>query len=159
MAHHDTEAGKLKKGFCVIDFGVRYKNYCTDTTRTIYIGKPAKEDVRLYNFLLKIQKDAVKMVKSSIKCSSLNKFVLSSLKNYKKYFIHGLGHGIGINIHEKPDLTEKSKDRIMENMIFTIEPGIYLKNKGIRIEDSILFKNKKAIVLTRAIKELITISR
>jgi len=157
VPHHAPENIKLKKGFCVIDFGIKYKGYCSDATRTIYIGRPKEKEIRLYNFLLRMQKDAIKNAKIGKKCSDLYNKVNEDLKEYKKYFTHGLGHGIGIDVHELPNLTEKSKDILKRGMAFTIEPGIYFKNQlGIRIEDDILL-TKKAEILTKTKKGLMVI--
>lgn len=154
MPHHEPLNSKIKKGFCVIDFGVRYKGYCSDITRTIYAGKPNDKEKEIYNMLLTIQKNTINLIKNNKKCSLLYDFVNNSLGKYKNYFTHGLGHGVGVEIHELPNLTLNSKDRIKNNMVFTIEPGIYFPRKfGIRIEDTILFKNKP-IVLTNTSKEL-----
>jgi len=152
--HHETKVSRLKKGFCIIDFGVRYKNYCSDTTRTIFFGKISKKEKEIYNFLLAVQKDLIKNIKTGKNCSAVYNECIKSLKKYAKYFTHGLGHGFGIRIHELPNLTEKSKDKIVSNMVFTIEPGIYLKRFGIRIEDDILIEKNKVKVLTKVPKEL-----
>ncbi len=154
-AHHDTENCKLKKGFCVIDFGIRHKNYCTDTTRTIYIGKPSKKEIQTYNFVLKIQKNTIKNIKLNQKCSEVFRQLKTDLGKYAKYFTHGLGHGFGIKIHELPNLTEKSTNKIQNNQLFTVEPGIYLQNFGIRIEDDILINDGKVTVLTKIPKDLL----
>ena len=157
MPHHDPKNERIKKGLCVIDFGVKYKGYCSDITRTVCIGKPKKEEIEMYNLLLKIQNDTIHEVKENKKCHELYDFVNKNLEKYKKYFTHGLGHGVGIEIHEMPNLTLNSKDRIQNNMVFTIEPGVYFPKKyGIRIEDTILFKNKP-IVLTKTSKDLLII--
>ena len=157
MPHHEPKNGNIKKGFCVIDFGVKYNGYCSDITRTVYIGKPSQKDKEIYNMLLKIQKDAIIQIRNNKKCSELYTFVNENLGKYKKYFTHGLGHGVGVEIHEMPNLTLNSKDRIKNSMVFTIEPGIYFPGKfGIRIEDTILFKNN-AITLTKTSKDLIII--
>ncbi|MBN4049110.1 M24 family metallopeptidase [archaeon AH-315-M20] len=156
IPHHEPTNKKLKKGFCVIDFGVKYKGYCSDITRTIYIGKPNKKEKQIYNFLLNIQKNIIKNIEIENKCSKIYENCVKDLKNYSKYFTHGLGHGVGVEIHELPNLTLNSKDKIKENITFTIEPGIYIPKKfGIRIEDTILMK-KKTIVLTKATKDLLT---
>ena len=157
-AHHNTEDCKLKGGFCVIDYGIRYKNYCTDTTRTAYIGKPSKKEIEMYALLLSVQRRAIERLKSNKKCSKVVEEVNKDLGKYSKYFTHGLGHGFGIKVHEFPNLSEKSKDKIKEGSIFTIEPGIYLKNLGIRIEDDILIENKKVKVLTKIGKVLLIIN-
>ncbi len=157
MPHYEPQNIKLKKGFCVIDFGIKYKGYCSDITRTIYIGKPNEKEKEIYNFLLKIQNNLIKNIKINDKCEKIYNNCVKQLKNYSKYFTHGLGHGVGIEIHELPNLTPNSKDKIENNMVFTIEPGIYIPNRfGIRIEDTVLF-DKKAIVLTKTKKELISI--
>ncbi len=154
MPHHVPSNIRIKKGFCVLDFGVKYKGYCSDMTRTIYIGNPSRKEKEIYNMLLSIQKNTINQIKQNKKCSQLYDFVIKSLGKYQKYFTHGLGHGVGVEIHELPNLTLNSKDRIKNNMVFTIEPGIYIPKKfGIRIEDTILFKNKP-IILTNTSKEL-----
>jgi len=156
MPHYRGGNLKLKKGFLTIDFGVNYKGYLSDMTRTIYLGKPTKKEEELYNILLDTQKKAIKLSKPGVKASKLTEFVKESLGKYKEYMIHGLGHGIGIQIHELPSLHSESKDILCEGDIFTIEPGIYFENKfGIRIEDDILIRNGRIEVLTRSPKELI----
>lgn len=156
MPHHEP-SGKIKKGFCVIDFGVKYKGYCSDITRTIYIGKPNKSEKEIYNILFNIQKNTINQIKNNKKCSELYDFVNKSLGKYQKYFTHGLGHGVGVEIHELPNLTLNSKDRIKDNMVFTIEPGIYFPRKfGIRIEDTLLFRGKP-IALTKTSKDLLIV--
>ena len=157
MPHHEPLNIKIKNGFCVIDFGVKYKGYCSDITRTVYVGKPNKNERKIYNLLLKIQKTAINQIKNNKKCSELYDFVNKNLGKYRNYFTHGLGHGVGVEIHEMPNLTLNSRDRIKNNMVFTVEPGIYISKKfGIRIEDTILFKNKP-IVLTKTSKDLLII--
>lgn len=157
VPHYEAENIKLRKGFCVIDLGVKFEDYNSDMTRTIYIGKPSKKDKELYGFLLNIQKDTINDIRINDNCGKIYDSVKMRLKKYSKNFTHGLGHGIGIKVHELPNLTDKSKDEIQRNMIFTVEPGIYFKNKlGIRVEDTVLMK-EKVIVLTRAAKDLLTV--
>lgn len=157
MPHHTPENIKLKRGFCVIDFGVKYKGYCSDMTRTIFIGKPNEKEKDIYNFLLNIQQNVINEIKINKKCSELYNFVIKNLGKYQKNFTHGLGHGVGVEIHELPNLSLNSKDKIQNGIAFTIEPGIYFpKRFGIRIEDTILFKNKP-IVLTKTEKDLLII--
>lgn len=157
MPHHEPSNKKIKERFCVLDFGVKYKGYCSDITRTVFIGKPDYKEKKVYNFLLGIQKDAIDKVKNNINCAELYNFVVNSLGSYQKNFTHGLGHGVGVEIHELPNLTLNSKDKITDNMVFTIEPGIYFPKKfGLRIEDTVLFK-KKAMSLTKTSKDLLII--
>ena len=155
MPHHEPLNSPIKKGFCVIDFGVKHKGYCSDMTRTIYIGKPSGKENQIYNLLLEIQTGSINQISENKKCSELYDSVNRKLGKYKKYFTHGLGHGVGVEIHEMPNLTLNSKDKIQNNMVFTIEPGVYFPKKfGIRIEDTILFKNKTS-VLTKTSKDLL----
>lgn len=155
IPHHEPKNIKLKKGFCVIDFGVKCKGYCSDITRTIYLGTPNNKEKEIYNFLLNIQNNIIKKIKIKDNCGKIYDDCVKSLKNYSKYFTHGLGHGVGVEIHELPNLTLSSKDKVEKNMVFTIEPGIYIPNKyGIRIEDTLLMKNL-AKPLTKTTKELL----
>jgi len=157
MPHYEPKNVKLKKGFCVMDFGVKYKGYCSDMTRTIYLGKINRKEKGIYALLLNTQKSLIMDIKKNDNCGKIYESSVKKLKNYSKYFIHGLGHGVGVEIHELPNLTLNSKDKIEENVVFTIEPGIYLPNKfGIRIEDTILM-GKKPIILTKMSKELLVI--
>ena len=157
MPHYEPKNIKLNKGFCVLDYGVKYKGYCSDITRTIYLGKPNKKEKEVYNLLLNVQTDIIKNIKLNDKCSKIFEKCVDGLGQYSKYFIHGLGHGIGTQIHELPNLNSGSKDVMQKNSVFTIEPGIYLPKKfGIRIEDSILMA-KKPILLTKVKKDLIVV--
>jgi len=157
MPHYHPENIKLKNGFCVIDFGIKYKGYCTDCTRTIYIGKPNNKEKEVYNFLLNVQKNLISNIKINDNCGKIYENCVKSLGKYSKYLIHGIGHGVGVEIHELPNLSLGSKDKITENMIFTVEPGIYIPKKfGIRIEDTLLMK-KKAEILTKVSKDLLII--
>ncbi|MBW2977261.1 Xaa-Pro peptidase family protein [Candidatus Woesearchaeota archaeon] len=155
--HHETKNRPLQKGFCVIDFGVKYKGYCSDITRTIYIGKPKKSEKDIYNLVLNSQLKAIEKIKENASCSEIDKQARNVLNKHKKLFIHGLGHGIGIQPHEYPTLSPKSKDKLKQNMVFTVEPGIYFPYKfGIRIEDDVLL-GKNVKILTRTNKNLIIV--
>ncbi|MDO8740324.1 MAG: Xaa-Pro peptidase family protein [Candidatus Woesearchaeota archaeon] len=152
MPHHKTSNAKLKKGFCIIDFGVKYKNYCTDTTRTVYIGKPNEKEIEIYTLLLNLQKETIKELRQNKNYKIIEETVRKKLKKYNKNFIHGLGHSFGINIHEYFD------NKLKENFTITVEPGIYFEGKfGIRIEDSVLIKKKNAELLTKIPKDLIIV--
>ena len=158
IIHPKPRKYKLKEGFLIIDFGVRYKGYCCDVTRTIYLGKPNKKDIKLYNLVLKIEKKAIENIKPNIECSKFSKKHADLFGKYRKNFVHALGHGVGKRIHQELRISEKSKDNFEKNTIIAIEPGLYFKNKyGIRIEDTILIKDKP-IILTKTEKKLISIN-
>ncbi len=142
----------------VMDFGVFYKGYASDTTRTVSIGEPAKEDFRIYEIVREAQKLGRDFVKQGVICAELDKKVRDYIdsKGYGKYFIHGLGHGVGLEIHELPFVNGRSDIELKEGMIITVEPGIYLKDRlGVRIEDTILVRKNSGEVLTKLPHELI----
>ncbi len=156
MPHYEPKKIKLRKGFCVIDFGVKYEGYCSDITRTIYLGLPTEKEIKIYNRLLGIQRKIIENIKPGKKCNEAYLETITLLDEYSENFTHGLGHGIGLNIHELPNLKSDSDETFKNNMIFTIEPGIYFENKfGIRIEDDVLIRNGKPIVLTKVQKKMI----
>jgi len=153
IPHHCTSNQKLMKGFLLIDMGAAYQNYCSDMTRMLYMGKPSPSELEFYNLLLAAQEAGIKAVKENLSAEELNQIVREKLGKYSSYFIHGLGHGVGIEIHEAPSLKE-DQQKIQKNQVFTIEPGIYFPGKfGLRIEDTILFDGKTKI-LTNITKKL-----
>ncbi len=155
---HAKSRDKLEKGFLIIDFGVKYKGYCADMTRTVFIGRPSKEQIKIYNEVLNIQESAIDKIKYLVNspAGKLDKFAREMFKDKKNRFIHGLGHSFGLEIHEPPFISPESKDILRENQIITIEPGYYDINKriGIRIEDDILIKKNKIEVLSKVSKKL-----
>ncbi|MBI5390238.1 M24 family metallopeptidase [Candidatus Woesearchaeota archaeon] len=149
--HHRSGNDPLQKGFLLLDFGVKYEGYCSDMTRMLYIGKPSKEEIAAYEHVLHIQQECIGMVKEGISGSMLDDHARKMLG---KRFIHSLGHGVGVEIHEAPSIGHGAVEKLQKNMVITIEPGIYLPNKyGIRIEDTVVVGGK---VLTKSTKELIT---
>ncbi|MFC1698145.1 M24 family metallopeptidase [Nanoarchaeota archaeon] len=151
--HHLPNKNKIKKGLCIIDFGVKYKGYCSDMTRTIWIGHPKGQEMNDYRHVLDTQFKTIKRLKIGMKLSEIEKIARFELDERAKLFIHSIGHGIGLEIHENPRINHLNKNKLKENMIFTIEPGIYLKNKyGIRIEDDILMTKKGPKFLTKTDK-------
>ncbi|MBI2598015.1 MAG: M24 family metallopeptidase, partial [Candidatus Diapherotrites archaeon] len=119
--HHKPQNTQLKRGFCVIDFGVKVGGYCSDMTRTVFFGKPSKKERSLYNLVLFAQKKVVESAKAGSFGKDLWKLSFDSLGAHRSKFIHGLGHGLGKHIHVKPFLKKKSKDVLKEGDIVTIE--------------------------------------
>jgi len=155
VPHHDQDS-RLKKGFLIIDMGVKYKGYMSDMTRTLYLGKPGKKEAELYNKVLGIQEKCIKKAKPNLRAERLYNYSVKLFGSDAKYFVHGLGHGVGVEIHENPSIGLKSKDVLSKGAVFTIEPGYYNQKTGIgiRIEDTILLGKKKEI-LTKSTKKLI----
>ncbi|VAY86542.1 Aminopeptidase YpdF (MP-, MA-, MS-, AP-, NP-specific) [hydrothermal vent metagenome] len=133
----------------LMDAGVKYERYCSDRTVT-YINKKNKLQQKIYDIVLKAQENAINKTSIGMKASEVDKLARDVIEKagYGKYFVHSTGHGIGLDIHEYPHISKTSDIIIEENMVFTIEPGIYLPNKfGIRIEDTVAIQNNKAVVL------------
>lgn len=168
IPHHVPSAKKLKAGESIIlDFGFKYKNYCSDFTRTVFLKSAPKRLAQAYNQVEKAYNESISYISS--KCSAPiyrpSKSLINQTTTYKglsagdvyqksvdvlkekhieKYFIHSLGHGTGLEIHELPNLSPGSKDVLKDNMVFSIEPGVYIPNQGgIRIEDLVYLESGK----------------
>ena len=154
---HPTPTNEKMEGFVIIDFGVRVNGYCSDMTRTIFVGTPTQKEKDIYKLVLKSKTESEKLVKDGALCAASDALARKTLGAYKKYFIHTLGHGVGKRIHERPRVFFKAtEDVYLENMAVTIEPGIYIPNKlGIRIEDTLLVTKKKPLFLTKSPLELL----
>ena len=155
--HHTPAKTTLTKGFCVIDMGVRYQGYCSDMTRTVYIGKPTKKEKDIYNHLLHAQHTAITACMIGTKISDIAEECRTHLgEEWNKHFTHALGHGLGTQVHEWPRVSTSVQEPLGENMYITIEPGVYPPGKfGMRIEDDVLITKKGPVVLTKTEKKLI----
>jgi Xaa-Pro aminopeptidase len=147
-----------RKGFLTLDFGVILKGYCSDMTRTVYLGKPGKEERNTYNSVLEAQQAGVAAVASGITCAEVDEAARSILRRdgLAEAFSHSTGHGVGLEIHEQPRIGAGQTTRLLQGMVITIEPGVYLPGKfGIRIEDMVAVTATGGQVLTPAPKALI----
>jgi Xaa-Pro aminopeptidase len=139
----------------VIDMGARYEGYCADLTRTLMVGEPDDQFQKIYDIVLRAQTEAKKQAKPGMTGSDLDKIAreIISEAGYGNYFGHSLGHGVGLDVHESPNIGPNSKDILEEGMVFTIEPGIYIPIwGGIRIEDIVVMENGSASVISQASK-------
>ncbi len=146
--------------FVTMDFGAILDGYCSDMTRTVVVKKPSNFQRELYKIVLDGQELALKTIKQGLICNEVDAMVRRFFKkfDYEEEFGHGLGHGVGIEIHEDPYLNKICKTKLKENMVVTVEPGIYLNSKmGIRIEDMVVVKENGILNLTKSSKELIFI--
>lgn len=151
----------------LLDFGVKYQNYCSDMTRTIFFGKADDKFKKMYKTVLDAQKKAIELLKSSI-VNGKSSIKATDVDHVARKYItdngfpaipHSLGHGIGIEVHEQPRLSPKSKDTLKEGMVFSIEPGIYIPGYGgVRIEDLVILENSGIRVLTKSNRNLIKLS-
>lgn len=141
-----------------IDMGCKIDGYCSDMTRTIFIGEPTTEQKKIYNLVLENQKRVLDEIREGANIKTLSKSVESNFSIAGHSLIHSLGHGVGLEIHEAPIINSKNDSLLKENMVITDEPGIYIAgNFGVRIEDTILVTKKGAISLTESSKECIII--
>jgi Xaa-Pro aminopeptidase len=140
----------------LIDMGARINGYCSDFTRTLFLGKADKTFGEIYNIVLKAQATAIKGIESGMDASQADRLARSVIEQagYGDAFGHGLGHGVGLAVHEFPMLGPRSSDSLADGMVFTIEPGIYLVGwGGVRIEDMVVLENGRAKALTKASKD------
>ncbi|MDE7433625.1 MAG: aminopeptidase P family protein [Mycoplasmoidaceae bacterium] len=156
--HHVSTNRKLKSNeFITCDIGCIYNGYCSDITRTFWLGKPSKKMLEMYNLVLEANKLGIKNAKVGVTGRFLDGVCRSYIAKSKEYgdlFVHGTGHGVGIEIHELPDVKFIYNNKILNNSIITIEPGVYQPGfGGVRIEDSILVTNKGVEVLTKKAKK------
>lgn len=163
IPHHHTGDTKLKKGdFVLLDFGVKLENYCSDMTRTVFFGKPSEKQKNIYKIVLEAQQKAVDFTNNKIKegeevkALEIDKMARSFIIS-KRYpsIPHSLGHGVGLQVHEHPSLSPKSKEILKAGMVFSIEPGIYIPGfGGVRIEDLFVLEKTELRQLTSSPKDL-----
>jgi Xaa-Pro aminopeptidase len=162
LPHYGAGDRILQEGDAVVmDFGCLLDNYCSDMTRTIIIGQASDKFKSIYAILKKAQQLAIDKVKPGVKACEIDyaarKYITD--KGYGDYFIHRTGHGIGLEVHEMPYITESSEVILKPGMIFSIEPGIYMEGEfGMRIEDLVMVTEDGVEVLNQFTKELIEIS-
>ncbi len=158
LPHYRPSGSTLLKGFCVIDFGVQYRGYCSDISRTVFIGSPTKRDKEIYNRVLGAQEAAIDTCHEGVCASDLLSCARAALGNLQEKFIHGLGHGVGLEVHEMPSL--HGKYILQRGMVITIEPGVYIQGKGgVRIEDDLYVGKRRSVVLSTVTKSFTVIPR
>ena len=153
-----TSALLPRRGFLTLDFGIIHKGYCSDMTRTVYLGQPRANERSAYEAVLEAQQAAVAAVSAGVSCSEVDEAARSVLRKagLGDAFSHSTGHGVGLEIHEPPRVGAGQTARLQAGMVITIEPGIYLPGKfGIRIEDMVAVTRNGFEVLTPAPKALI----
>ncbi len=145
IPHHKTGDTKLKSGQAVLfDIGCVYNGYCSDFTRTVFYGKPDLDFYGAYSSVYDAFFNAYNNITAGQTCGEADKLARDILEKDNLPFTHSLGHGVGINIHERPYLRKNGKEVLQNGNVFTIEPGCYLEGKfGIRLEDTVYLKNGK----------------
>ena len=159
MPHGVPDDTVVKNGdFVTMDFGAVYKGYHSDMTRTVAVGKVSQKQKEIYDTVLSAQKAALDILKKGVSCKDADGAARDIIKNagYGDYFGHGTGHGVGIEIHESPNLSPRSEQILDTGHIVTVEPGIYIPDEfGVRIEDMALITEDGYENLTSTPKELI----
>ena len=143
-----------------MDFGAVYNGYHSDMTRTVAVGQVSEEQQKIYGIVLCAQEKALSMLKAGVPCNEADAAArdIISQAGYGDYFGHSTGHGVGVEIHELPNLSPKSDNVLEAGNVVTVEPGIYLPDKfGVRIEDMAVITEDGFENLTQSPKELIVI--
>jgi Xaa-Pro aminopeptidase len=157
LPHAITGDRKIQPGEpIVVDIGCRVERYHSDLTRTIIFGKPDEQFTKVYQIVLKAQETAEKKIKAGIKGKRADALARNVIEkaDYGQFFGHGLGHGVGLAVHEGPRASKLSKDVYRAGMTLTIEPGIYIPGwGGVRIEDLVVIQENGVEILSRASKE------
>ena len=161
LPHGISSMKEIKKGeIIVIDFGATIGGYAGDMTRTVAVGEPDEKMVQIYEVVLGAQQAAVDAAKEGISGAELDAVARDyiSERHYGDQFGHSLGHGLGLDVHSWPRVSEANQEPLLTNMVVTIEPGIYLPGLGgVRIEDDIVIKNDGCVNLTGSPKEFISV--
>ncbi|MBP2073110.1 M24 family metallopeptidase [Thermoanaerobacterium butyriciformans] len=161
MPHGKASDKVIENGdFVTFDYGCKVNGYCSDMTRTIVVGRANEKQREIYNTVLEAQTNAINNLKSGMiekDGDYLARRVIFE-RGYGNYFGHSLGHGVGLEIHEKPFMGPRGTNLLKSGMVVTVEPGIYIPELyGVRIEDMVLLKEDGVIDLTNSPKELIEV--
>jgi len=161
LPHGQPGDRMLRRGdMLTMDFGGFYQGYAGDMTRTVVIGEASPKLRNIYNQVLEAQELGVAQISAGASCREVDRRVRQRLEKFglDTYFVHGTGHGVGLEIHEMPGLSTNSEAILEENMVVTVEPGVYIPGwGGIRIEDTVIVKNGGCEVITHSNKELLII--
>lgn len=161
LPHGVASDKKIAAGeFIVMDFGAVYGGYHSDMTRTVAVGQPDPEQAEIYRIVLDAQKTALRSIKPGVRCAAVDAAArdLITAVGYGTNFGHGLGHSVGLEIHEKPVFAPKDDTLLEPGMVLTVEPGIYLAGKfGVRIEDLVLVSPDGCEILSKSPKQLIVL--
>jgi len=161
LPHGSASNKKIERGdFVTIDFGSVYGGYCSDETCTVVIGKPQSRQKRIYQVVKNAQDEAISVIKEGIKMKEIDAAARRVVEQagLGRYFRHGTGHGVGLAVHEDPRVAPEQESRAEKDMVFTIEPGVYIPGwGGVRIEDMVRVKRDGCELLSSVNKELLSI--
>ncbi|MGA2098147.1 MAG: Xaa-Pro peptidase family protein [Candidatus Acidiferrum sp.] len=159
LPHAGPTSKRLRKNeLVVLDLGVILGHYCSDITRTVYVGRAPVRVKTWYKAVLEAQSAAISAVRAGVTCGDVDAAARQVLAGYKldRYFTHSTGHGLGLEVHEDPRLARGQKARLLQGFVVTIEPGVYMAGVGgIRIEDDVAVHPERTEVLTRIPRDFI----
>ena len=162
MPHQRPTDKKIEPGeLVVIDSGAKYAGYHADMTRTVATKGYSEKQKEIYDIVLEAQLKSIDCIKSNVSCKKIDSIARDHITSagYGKYFDHGLGHSLGLEIHENPRFSKVSKDILQSNHVMTVEPGIYIENiGGVRIEDDIVVEDNGCQILNKTPKDFTVIS-
>ena len=145
------------RGFVVLDFGVILHGYCSDMTRTVWVGKISRSGREWYEAVREAQQAAIEVVRAGVTCGEVDHAARSVLRkaHLDRYFTHSTGHGVGLEIHEVPRVARGQQEVLQPGMVITVEPGVYIPGRGgVRIEDMVVVRDRGCDILTPAPKAL-----
>lgn len=161
MPHYNGNQREIEsKDIIVLDYGCVYNGYCSDTSRTIFLGEPSPKQKEIYNIVLEANLAAEKLAVAGKRACELDNIARGVIKKYGygEYFINRTGHGIGIEIHEEPYINSSNNELLENGMAFSIEPGIYIPGEfGMRIEDIVVINDDNPLILNKSPKNIIII--
>ncbi|NLO89418.1 MAG: aminopeptidase P family protein [Clostridia bacterium] len=161
MPHHIPGDRNIEKGdLVVLDFGAVLEGYCSDITRTVFVGKAGNEEKEIYRIVMEANEAGYRAAVTGALCGDVDRAAREVIDRagYGRFFIHRTGHGIGLDYHEEPYIVEGSKVSLEKGMVFSVEPGIYIPQRfGIRIEDIVAVTDRGPVRLNNFPRELVEV--
>jgi len=161
LPHHSAGERRLRRGDNVlVDVGARYRLYCSDITRTFFFGRAAQSQREAYSKVLEAQAIAIEAIKEGAAGRAVHQIAARVIdeSQFKGRFTHGLGHSLGLEVHDGPGLSLRNSPKLRRNMVLTVEPGIYLPGEGgVRIEDDVVVTKDSCDLLTTCSRELVEV--
>ena len=159
--HYSAGDRNLRKGDTIlVDVGARYHLYCSDITRTFFFGRASPTQKEVYAKVLEAQTKAIKGIREGVTGRAVHQIAAKVIEGskFRGRFTHGLGHSLGLEVHDGPGLGRRNSSKLERNMVMTVEPGIYLPGKGgVRIEDDAVVTKDSCTLLTKSSKDIVEI--
>ncbi len=161
LPHYETGGRRLQRGdFLLMDFGALYENYASDMTRTVVVGKAQEKQRRMYEVVSEAHRAALDMMKAGVNGREVHETAAAVIDatEFKDRFTHGLGHTVGLAVHDGAAMRSSESLTLEEGMVMTVEPGVYLPGYGgVRIEDDVLIMGEGVEILTPATREFLEV--